>query len=132
MRRFGTIHLVLLLVFSFGRDPFSHLHDGHEHGSDEPGHEHLALAFHTHAELNSSLVHHDDQLEIGTTKASAKGQPLSFFQFRPETAPPMPVLMEETASLSPVVCLVPKVSEPPPRAHDPPFVHSSIPRSPPV
>ena len=65
-------------------------------------------------------------------KASAKAQTLSFFHFRPETAPPMPALMQEGASLSPLVCLISKMIEPPPRAHDPPFVHSSIPRSPPV
>ena len=132
MRRFGIIHLVLLLVFSFARNPFFHLHDGHEHGSDEHGHEHLALAFHTHVELDSSSAHHDDQLEISASKASAQPQPLSFFQFRPETAPPIPVLMQEGTALSPLVRFISKISEPPPRAHDPPFVHSSIPRSPPV
>jgi hypothetical protein len=132
MRRFGTIHLALLLVLSFARDPFFHLHDGHEHGAEEPGHENLFLAFHTHAEVNSSSVHSDDQPEIGTTKGSAKAQPLSFFQVRPETPPPLPALTPEGVSQFPLVCSVSKLSEPPPRAHDPPFVHSSIPRSPPV
>jgi len=132
MRRFGIVHLIPLLVFSFARDPFSHLHAGHEHRPDEPGHENLALAFHTHVELDSSSAHHDDQPEIGVSKTHSKAQPLSFFQFRPETSPPLPVLTQEAASLSPVVCSISKVSEPPPRAHDPPFVHSSIPRSPPV
>ena len=132
MRRFGIVYLALLLVFSFARDPFFHLHAGHEHGPDEPGHERMALAFHTHVELDSSSAHHDDQPKIGATKASAQAQPLSFFQFRPETSLPLPVLTQEGASLSPLFCLISRLSEPPPRAHDPPFVHSSIPRSPPV
>lgn len=132
MRQFGIVHLALLLVFSFARDPFFHFHEGHEHGSDEPGHEDLALAFHTHVEPDSSSAHHAHQLEIGATKTSAKAQPLSFFQFRPETPPPLPALMQERALLSPLVFSISKVSEPPPRAHDPPFVHSSIPRPPPA
>ena len=128
----AAIHcLIVTLVLSFARDPFTHLHAGHDHHADEAGHEHLALAFHTHVELKSSPSL-EDEPEIGATKATAKAQPLSFFQFRPETAPPMPVLMQEAASLFPLVCLISKVSDPPPRAHDPPFVHSSIPRSPPV
>jgi hypothetical protein len=132
MRRFGTIYLVFLLSFSFARHPFSHLHAGHDHHADEPGHEHLVLAFHTHVETASSAAHHNDDAEIVGTKASAKTQPLSFFQFRPETSPPLPALMQERALLSPLVCLISKISEPPPRAHDPPGVYSSIPRSPPV
>lgn len=132
MRQLVIAHLALLLVFSLIRDPFSHLHEGHEHGLDEPRHEHVALAFHTHVELDSSPSHHDDEPEISAFKASAKAQPLSFFQFRPETSPPLPVMTQEPASLSPLVCLISRISELPPRAHDPPFVHSSIPRSPPV
>ena len=132
MRQFAAVHLALLLVFSLARDPLFHLHEGHDHGLDEPGHEHLVLAFHTHVESDSSPSHHDDQPEIVATKASAKAQLLSFFQFRPESSPPLPVLVQEGASLFPLVGSISRVSEPPPRAHDPPFVHSSIPRSPPV
>ena len=131
MRQFAIVHLALLLVFSLARDPFFHLHEGHEHGLDEPGHEHLVLAFHTHVEMDSPYPH-DDEPEISNAKASVKAQPLSFFQFKPETSPPLPALMAERVLLSPLVCLISKISEPPPRAHDPPFVHSSIPRSPPV
>jgi hypothetical protein len=128
----AAIHcLIVTLVLSFTRDPFTHLHAGHDQHAEEPGHEHLALAFHTHVEMASSSAHHDEP-EIAGSKNSAKAQPLSFFQFRPETSPPLPVLMQEGASLSPLVCLISRLSEPPPRAHDPPFVHSSIPRSPPV
>jgi hypothetical protein len=132
MRQFAILQLVALLVFSLARDPFFHLHEGHEHGLDEPGHEHLVMAFHTHVELDSSPSHHGNEPEISAIKDFAKAQPLSFFQFRPETSPPLPVLTKETASLSPVICFISKVSEPPPRAHDPPLVYSSIPRSPPV
>jgi hypothetical protein len=129
----AAIHcLIVTLVLSFTRDPFTHLHARHDHQADEPGHEHLALIFHTHIEMDSSPSPHDDEPEISNAKASAKAQPLSFFQFRPETSPPLPALMQERALLSPLVCLISKISEPPPRAHDPPVVHSSIPRSPPV
>ena len=132
MRRVGIVHLALLLVFSFVRDPFFHLHGGHEHGTEEAGHGHVALVFHIHVEVPSSSADHDNQPEIGVSKTPSKTQPLSFFQFRPETSPPLPALMREEAPLSPLVGLISKFSEPPPRAHDPPFVHSSIPRSPPV
>ncbi len=132
MRRFGIHYLVFLLVVSFSRDPLAHLHDGHEHGPGEPGHELLALPFHTHLEVETSSVQHHDEPEINTHKSSAKAQPLSFFHFRPETSPPLPALKQEEAVVSSLVCLILKTSEPPPRAHDPPFVHSSIPRSPPV
>ena len=132
MRRFGTIHLALLLVLSFARDPFFHLHDGHEHSAEEAGHEQVALGFHIHVEVPSSTAHEDSQPEIGVSRTPSKAQPLSFFQFRPETSPPLPALMQERVLLSPLACLISKISEPPPRAHDPPFVHSCIPRSPPV
>jgi len=129
----GAIHLLIAtLILSLTRDPFTHLHAGHDHQADEPGHEHLALAFHTHVETAGSSDHHDNQLGTTPTRASAKAQTLSFFHLRPETSPPLPIRTEEEASLSPLVGLISKVSEPPPRAHDPPFVFSSIPRSPPV
>jgi len=129
----AAIHcLIVTLVLALTRDPFTHLHTGQDHHADEPGHEHLALGFHTHVEMASSLPNHDDEPEIAATKASAKAQPLSFFQFRPETPPPLPALMQEGAALFPLVCSISNLSKPPPRAHDPPFVHSSIPRSPPV
>jgi hypothetical protein len=76
--------------------------------------------------------HHDNEPEIVPARASANAQTLSFFHLRPETSLPLPILTEEGTLLRPLVCLISKVSEPPPRAHDPPFVHSSIPRSPPV
>jgi hypothetical protein len=129
----AAIHcLVVTLVLSFTRDPFTHLHAGHDHQVDESGHEHVALAFHTHVDLDSSPARHNDEPEISAAKASANAQPLSFFHFRPEAPPPMPVLGGEMAWGSPVVFAISAISEPPPRAHDPPFVHSSIPRSPPV
>jgi len=129
----AAIHCLIVTFFlSFTRDPFTHLHAGHDHHADETGHEHLALAFHTHVERDSSSAHHDDQPETFATTDSAQAQPLSFFQFRPETPPQLPVLTQAGASLSPLICFISRVSEPPPRAHDPPFVHSSIPRSPPV
>ena len=132
MRKFGIIYLVLLLLLSFARDPFFHLHEGHEHGSEEAGHEHLALSFHTHIEFHSSSAHDDDQPKVGVSKTLYKAQPLSFFQFKPETPPPIPGLAEEMAWFSPLVFAISEISQHPPRAHDPPFVFSSIPRSPPV
>lgn len=131
--RLAAIHCVILtLVLSLTRDPFIHLHAGHDHHADEPGHEGLALAFHTHVEMEPSSDHHDHEPEIAPGRASAKAQTLSFFHPRPETSPPLPILIEERALVSHGICSIAKVSEPPPRAHDPPFVHSSIPRSPPV
>jgi len=128
-----AIHcLIVAVVLSFTRAPFTHLHAGHDHRADETGHDHLALPFHTHIELEPSSPHHDDEFEIGTPKASAKAQTLNFFHFRPETSLPLPALRQEEAALSPPICSISKIIEPPPRAHDPPFVHSSIPRSPPV
>jgi len=132
MRRFSIPYLVILLVLSFVRDPFFHLHDGHEHEPGEPGHEHLALPLHTHIESGPSSAHDDDEFEIVAVKAFAKAQPFSLFQFRPEIPQPLPVLTQEQSLLTSLVFSIAKVSEPPPRAHDPPFVHSSIPRSPPV
>ncbi len=132
MRQIGLGHLLLLLVFSFARDPLFHLNDGHEHGAEEAGHEHVALSFHTHVEVPSPSAHDDNQPEISVSKTPSNAQPLSLLQFRPETSPLLPALVQEGAALSPLVCSISKVSEPPPRAHDPPFVHSSIPRSPPV
>jgi|SRR5262245_50803633 len=124
--------LIIALVLSLTRAPFTHLHAGHDHHADEPEHEHLALAFHTHVETGPSSAHHDNEPEIAPAKASAKAQTLSFFHLRPQTSPPLPILTDEGPLLSPLVWLISKVSEPPPRAHDPPFAFPSIPRSPPV
>jgi hypothetical protein len=132
MRQFGTICLVLLLLLSFARDPFFHLHEGHEHRSDEAGHERLAINFHAHVEVYTPLAHDDSQPRIGVSKTLSKVQPLSFFQIRPEAPVPMPGLAEEMAWFSPVVSAISEVNPPTPRAHDPPFVFSSIPRSPPA
>ena len=131
MRRLMALYFILVLFLSFIRAPFFHLHEGHEHGADEPGHERLDLAFHTHVESHSSSAGHDGETTIGAQN-EPEAQPQSFFQFKQETPPPPPFLVERVAFFCPAASLTLKVFEFPPRVHDPPFVHSSIPRSPPV
>jgi hypothetical protein len=59
-------------------------------------------------------------------------QKASLLTFKQESSPALPVLVGQISFLSPLVPLGHKVFETPPRGHDPPFVHSSIPRSPPL
>jgi hypothetical protein len=132
IRQFGTLHLILLLLFSFARDPLFHRHDGHGHESDEAGHEHLSLSFHTHLDLPATSARHDEQPEVGLPKSYSKAQPFTLFQVKPETSPTLPMLVGEAVCVRPTPVLIFGIGEPLPRTHDPPSIQSSNPRSPPV
>jgi len=132
MRRLLIISIAFSLLLALVRDPLFHRHGSHEHSHDEPEHQHLALLIHTH--LDEHLVPDQDD---GESKLSAfqKRQPpqkASLLTLKQETSPSLPVLVEQVAFFAPLVPLAPNLFETPPRGHDPPFVHSSIPRSPPL
>lgn len=132
MRRILIISIASSLLLALVREPLFHHHGSHEHGHDEPDHQNLALWMHTH--LDDHLAPDQDD---GESKLSAfhKGHPpqkASLLTFKQETSPPLPVLVEQVAFFAPLVQLALNLFETPPRGHDPPFVHSSIPRSPPL
>jgi len=132
MRRLLIISIASSLLLALVREPLFHHHGSHEHSLDEPEHQNLAVWMHTH--LDDLLVPDQDGAEA-KLNAFQKGQPpqkASLLTFEQETSPSLPVLAGQIAFLSPLVPLGLKVFETPPRGHDPPFVHSSIPRSPPL
>jgi len=132
MRRLVVIPIAFSLLLALVRDPFFHRHGNHEHGHGEPEHQNLALWMHTH--LDDLLAPHQDDGEA-KLNAFQKRQPpqkASLLTFKQETSPSLPVLVEQVAFFAPLVPLAVNVFETPPRGHDPPFVHSSIPRSPPL
>jgi hypothetical protein len=131
MRRLIAIPVALTLLLALFRDPFSHLHGNHEHDVDQPGHEHLSLIIHTHiAELLA--VHEYAETELEAPHESQAPHVVSFFTVKEEIPPSLPLLVEQSALFSSLVSLASIICEPSPRAHAPPLVDSSIPRSPPA
>lgn len=131
MRRLITLSVILALLLALFRAPFFHLHAGHEHTADEPGHDGLDLAFHTHVESHPS-ADHDGETSVSVPKANGDAQSVDVLLFLQETPPSLPVQVEQVASCSQLIPTGLTIYEFTPRTHDPPWIHSSIPRSPPA
>jgi hypothetical protein len=87
---------------------------------------------HTHPDDHGAPDQDDAEVKLNTFQKKQPPQKASLLTFKQESSPSLPVLVGQIAFLSPLVSLGLKVFETPPRGHDPPFVHSSIPRSPPL
>jgi hypothetical protein len=129
MRRLIAIFVFFALTLAFLRDPFSHLHDGQDHSSDQPSHHDLSLIFHLHVEL---LLPQHDETSLDAPQRGHKAQPVSFFQLKQDPPPSLPFKVEPVAFFSPPILLGRTACEPTPRTHDPPLAYASFPRSPPA
>jgi hypothetical protein len=132
MRRSAALFVILALFLALFRAPFFHLHAGHEHTPDEPGHDLLHLAFHTHVESHTSSADHDGETSVGVQRANGDAQSVDVLLFLQETPPSLPVQVEQVAFCSRLIPTGLTIYELTPRTHDPPWIHSSIPRSPPA
>ncbi len=131
MRRLIVTQITFSLLLALVRDPFLHRHGNHEHNADEPEHQNLSLLMHTH--LDGFLTsHQDDEARLNAFQKKQAPQKASLLTFKQETSPASLILVEQVAFFSPLVPLILKVFETPPRGHDPPFVYSSITRSHPL
>jgi hypothetical protein len=132
MRRLLIISIASSLLLALVREPLFHRHGSHEHSHDEPEHHNLALLMHTHPDDQGVPDQDDAEAKLNAFQKKQPPQKASLLTFKQESSPSLPVLVGQIAFLSPLVPLRLKVFETPPRGHDPPFVHSSIPRSPPL
>ena len=74
MRRSVALSVILALFLALIRVPFFHLHAGHEHTADEPGHDQLDVAFHTHVESHPSSADHDGETSVSVPQANRDAQ----------------------------------------------------------
>jgi len=134
MRRFVAIAHVLALLMAFLRAPSIHLHGGHEHRRDEPGHQGLNLAFHAHLDLEhlSPVEDHHDQAQWHAPRDGNRPRWLSFLLLKDEVVLILADQFEERAWLLPPASIGLAAFQLLPRIHDPPCIDSSIPRSPPA
>ena len=132
MRRLLIIAIASSLLLALVREPLFHQHGSHEHGHDEPDHQNLALWMHTHLDEHLAPDQDDAEAKLNTFQKKQPPQKASLLTFKQESSPSLPVLVEQVAFFAPLVPLALNLFETPPRGHDPPFVHSSIPRSPPL
>jgi len=132
MRRLLIISIASSLLLALVRDPLFHRHGTREHSHDEPEHQNLALLMHTHPDDHGAPGQDDAKAKLNTFQKRQPPQKASLLTFKQENSPSLPVLVEQVAFFAPLAPLALNVFEAPPRGHDPPFVHSSIPRSPPL
>lgn len=132
MRRLVVIQITFSLLLALVREPLFHRHGSHEHSHDEPEHQNLTLLMHTHPDDHGAPDQDDAKAKLNTFQKKQPPLKASLLTFKQESSASLPVLVGQIAFLSPLVPLVLTVFETPPRGHDPPFVHSSIPRSPPL
>lgn len=132
MRRSVALSIILALLFALLRAPFFHLHGGRDHGPHEPGHDNLALTFHAHLKLLSTSPNHPGGTSVDVPHSELSVQPVNILLLKQETSPSLPIQAEQLAFFSPLVPVDLTIYELTPRTHDPPLVHSSIPRSPPA
>ena len=132
MRRSIALSVILALFLALFRAPFFHLHAGHEHTADEPGHNRLDLAFHTHVDSHPPSADHDGETSVDAPHTLRSVQTINILLLDQPAPYSLTILSEQLAFFSPLVPVDLTIYEPTPRTHDPPFVHSSIPRSPPA
>jgi hypothetical protein len=132
VRRSIALSVILALLLVLLRAPFFHLHAGHEHGAYESGHDRLDLAFHTHVESHPFSADHDGETSVDAPLTLRSVQAINILLLEQPAPYSLTILSEQLAFFSPLVPVDLTIYEPPPRTHDPPFVHSSIPRSPPA
>jgi hypothetical protein len=132
MRRSVSLSVILALLFALFRAPFFHLHEGKDHGPHEPGHHSLALISHVHLRPFSASSHHGAETSVDGRQADRNAQPIDILVLEQEPPPSLPVQIEQVAFYSPLIPTGLAIYELTPRTHDPPVVHSSIPRSPPA
>lgn len=132
MRRLLIISIASSLLLALVREPLFHHHGSHEHGPDEPEHHNLALWMHTHLDDHVAPDQDDAEAKLKALQKRQPSQKATLLTFKQENSPSLPGLVEQVAFFAPLVPLALNLFETPPRGHDPPFVHSSIPRSPPI
>jgi hypothetical protein len=129
MRRLVALSVILALLFALFRAPFFHLHEGKDHGPHEPGHRNLALIFHTHFKPSSTSSGHP---LVDVAHIARSVQAVDILLLEQQSPSSLPIQGEQPAFFFPLVPLGLTIYELIPRIHDPPWVHSSIPRSPPA
>ena len=132
MRRLVALSVIFALVLALCRAPFFHLHEGRDHGPNEPGHHNLSLVSHIHLRPFLDSSNHSGETSVGVRHVDRNAQPVDILLFEQETPHSLPVQVEQVAFCSPLLPSGLTIYELTPRIHDPPWAHPSIPRSPPA
>src|SRR5262245_9664110 len=128
MRRLVALSVIIALLLALVRAPFFHLHGGRDHDLHEPGHDNLVLVLHTHFEPSST----SSPFLVDSTHAGRLVHSVDILLVEQPDLVALAIQGVDTAFFSPLVPVSLRVDEHAPRAHDPPAIRSSIPRSPPA
>src|SRR5262249_5210602 len=108
------------------------LHAGRDHGHHERGHRNLSLVFHTHIKPSPRSSNHSAGNKLDISSGEPDAQAVDILLVKQSNPAFLPVQAEQVAVLCKPACGGQSFQEPAPRTHDPPFVCSSPPRSPPI
>jgi hypothetical protein len=132
MRRSFALSLIFALLLTLVRAPFFHLHAGRDHDHYEQGHRNLSLVFHTHITPFPKSSNRSAGNKPNISSGEHDVQVIDILLVKQSNPAFLLVQAEQLAVLCKPTCTGQSFHEPTPRTHDPPFVYSSIPRSPPT